>query len=153
MPIDPLARVTPRCPRFEQACPQTPCPGAVEPGACDHWHRLSTWRAVSSGAQLARTARAGRATLDPRVRDAVNACPDRGPVLPISQQDDCGCQGREVSLCRAGWGRQSGKVTLADCLGCQTARLAGALTTPEVEAAAPAQPGLARPSLLPGWDG
>jgi len=56
--------------------------------------------------------------IDPALRDAVIACPDRGPVLPISEQDDCGCQGREVSLCLAGRGAKPGRVTLRDCLAC-----------------------------------
>lgn len=56
--------------------------------------------------------------LDPAVRDRVNACPDRGRVLPISLQDDCGCAGKELSECRAGKGSVAGRVTLRDCLAC-----------------------------------
>lgn len=55
----------------------------------------------------------------PAVRDRVNACPDRGGVLPISMQDDCGCRGRELSECRAGKGKVAGRVTLRECLACQ----------------------------------
>ena len=60
-----------------------------------------------------------RPSIDPAVRDAVNACQDRGPVLPISMQDDCGCQGKELSECRRGKGAIEGRVTLRDCLDCQ----------------------------------
>ena len=61
-----------------------------------------------------------RPAIDPAVRDAVNACTDRGPVLPISLQDDCGCLGKELSECRAGKGAIAGRVTLRDCLACQS---------------------------------
>lgn len=47
------------------------------------------------------------------------ACPDRGGVLPISMQDDCGCRGKELSECRAGNGKVPGRVTLRDCLDCR----------------------------------
>jgi hypothetical protein len=60
-----------------------------------------------------------RASVDPAVRDAINSCPSRGPVLPLSMQDDCGCQGKELSECRAGKGAMAGRVTLRDCLACQ----------------------------------
>ena len=60
-----------------------------------------------------------RPAIDPAVRDAVNACPDRGGVLPISLQPDCGCQGGELSECRASKGAIPGRVTLQDCLACQ----------------------------------
>ena len=53
----------------------------------------------------------------------MNACPDRGSVLPISQQDDCGCRGRERTECHAGRGTTPGRVTLAECLACQGDRL------------------------------
>jgi hypothetical protein len=59
-----------------------------------------------------------RPTVDPAVRDRVNACPDRGGVLPLSMQDDCGCQGKELSECRAGKGKIPGRVTLRECLAC-----------------------------------
>jgi hypothetical protein len=61
------------------------------------------------------------AAVDPAVRDRVNACPDRGPVLPLSLQDDCGCRGQELSECRAGKGATPGRVTLRECLACQSA--------------------------------
>lgn len=60
--------------------------------------------------------------IDPAVRDAVNACLDRGPVLPLSLQP-AGCcgPGPEVSECRAGKGSIPGRVTLRDCLACKEA--------------------------------
>ncbi|WP_435005149.1 glycosyltransferase [Tundrisphaera lichenicola] len=48
----------------------------------------------------------------------VAACPDRGGVLPLSMQDDCGCAGRELSECRAGRGAIPGRVTLRECIAC-----------------------------------
>jgi hypothetical protein len=51
--------------------------------------------------------------------DAVDSCPDRGPVLPIWMQDDCGCRCRELSTCKAGKGEIPGRVTLQDCLACK----------------------------------
>lgn len=58
----------------------------------------------------------------------VAACPDRGPVLPHSQQPECGCGG-ELSGCRAGRGRVAGRVTLRECLACVSSR-SGALAAP-----------------------
>jgi hypothetical protein len=49
--------------------------------------------------------------------------PDRGSVLPLSQQDDCGCAGKELSECRKGKGSVPGRVRLRDCLACQTTPL------------------------------
>lgn len=69
---------------------------------------------------------AARPLVDPRVRDAVIACPDRGSVLPVSEQDDCGCRGRELTECRAGLGAKPGRVTLRDCLDCRSSKLFGA---------------------------
>ncbi|WP_435010385.1 hypothetical protein P12x_001648 [Tundrisphaera lichenicola] len=63
-----------------------------------------------------------RPQLNSALRDAVNQCPERGPILPISLQDDCGCQGRERSECRAGKGTSPGRVTLRECLDCQGSR-------------------------------
>lgn len=64
-------------------------------------------------------ARATRPSLGAAIRDRVVNCPDRGPVLPISMQDDCGCKGKELSECRSGKGKNPGRVTLRDCLACQ----------------------------------
>lgn len=56
--------------------------------------------------------------IDLAVRDRVNACPDRGGVLPISMQDPgCGCG--ELSGCRSGKGKVPGRVGLRDCLACK----------------------------------
>jgi hypothetical protein len=60
-----------------------------------------------------------RPAVDAAVRDRVIACPDRGPVLPISMQASCGCRGREVSECRRGLGTVPGRVTLRECLACK----------------------------------
>jgi hypothetical protein len=48
---------------------------------------------------------------------SVMACPDRGPVLPVSLQPECGMCG-ELTECRAGKGQLPGRVTLDDCLHC-----------------------------------
>jgi glycosyltransferase involved in cell wall biosynthesis len=66
------------------------------------------------------------ATPRPRPRpsnglDKVVACPDRGPVLPHSLQPE-GCRCGELSECRAGRGKISGRVTLKDCLACVNSR-------------------------------
>jgi len=117
MPVDSSGRMT--CPRYPAlACPSRDCPGIDDPGICAHLKRLAAWRALTTADQVERASSSG-GSIDPIVRDAVIACPDRGPVLPISEQDDCGCQGREVSLCRAGRGARPGRVTLRDCLDCR----------------------------------
>src|SRR4051812_3325619 len=102
----------PSCPQVTGlACPAGPCPGLSNPAICRHLESLMAWRSLGSEEQAARLFRP-RPALDPALRDAVNACPDRGPVLPISLQDDCGCRGRERSECRAGKGEVAGRVTL-----------------------------------------
>ncbi len=107
------------CPRHEVlTCPVTPCPGTSNPGVCSQLAALSAWRKLSAEEQISRLGRP-RPAIDPAIRDAVNACPARGPVLPISLQDDCGCQGKELSECRTGQGTIPGRVTLRDCLACQ----------------------------------
>lgn len=52
---------------------------------------------------------------------AVNACPELGPSLPISQQPECGCA--ELYECRAGRGETPGRVTMGDCRDCRTVAL------------------------------
>ena len=42
----------------------------------------------------------------------IRTCPDRGNVLPHSQQPECGCA--ELTDCRV-----NGPVTLSQCLRCQ----------------------------------
>lgn len=128
MLADPTQRVNPTCVRFAQPCPMTSCRGREEPAACDSWRRLNAWRAVPHADQAARAEASTRTRLDPRLRDAVLACPDRGSVLPISQQDDCGCRGRELTECRAGQGALPGRVTLAECFECRASVLAPAVT-------------------------
>ena len=123
MHTDPPISPRPSCPRTGRPCPAVPCAGEEDPAACAHWDRLVAWRAVPFVEQAAHALGSFRPALDPRVRDAVNACPDRGSVLPISRQDDCGCRGRELTECRAGRGTHPGKVTLADCLACKAARI------------------------------
>jgi glycosyltransferase involved in cell wall biosynthesis len=73
----------------------------------------------STATVAGRLAPALATSVDPAVRDRVLSCPARGPVLPISQQDDCGCRGKEVSECRRKKGKIAGRATLADCLTCQ----------------------------------
>jgi hypothetical protein len=53
----------------------------------------------------------------------IQVCPDRGPVLPVSRQADCGCQGKELTLCRAGKGppHRPDAVTLDECTACVSA--------------------------------
>jgi hypothetical protein len=65
----------------------------------------------------------------------VSTCPDRGGVLPLSMQDDCGCKGKELSACNLGKGAISGRVTLADCLACRSAFLATPPPPPKIELA------------------
>jgi hypothetical protein len=109
----------PVCPGFSGvSCPVLPCPGATEPGICKHLASLAAWRSLDPDEQTARLSMP-RPVINPAIRDAVNACPDRGSVLPISMQDDCGCRGRELSACKAGKGEVPGRVTLRDCLACK----------------------------------
>jgi len=116
MPVEAASRLN--CPRKPGAtCPTSPCPGSADPGVCSHVAALAAWRALGDDEQADRSAR--RPAIDPAVRDAVNACPDRGPVLPVSLQPPCGCA--ELSGCRAGKGAMPGRVTLRDCLACRGA--------------------------------
>jgi hypothetical protein len=118
--LNPSERSGPRCPVLPAVfCPDLPCPGAESPGVCRHLAALSAWRALEPDEQIARLSMP-RPAIDPAIRDAVNLCPDRGPVLPISMQDDCGCRGRELSACQAGKGEIPGRVTLRDCLACKS---------------------------------
>ena len=104
------------CPRRPGlACPGSSCPGESDPGACAQVAALAAWRALGLDEQADRSAR--RPAIDPAVRDAVKACPDRGPVLPLSQQPECGCA--ELTECRAGRGARPGRVTLRECLDCR----------------------------------
>jgi hypothetical protein len=52
---------------------------------------------------------------------AIVACPDRGEVLPHTQQPECGCA--ELTRCRAGKGATPGSVTTTDCVVCQLGTL------------------------------
>jgi hypothetical protein len=114
------------CPRVPGLrCPSgnsTICPGRDNLAACSEIARLADWRRLSRAEQVARISQP-RVALDPRVRDTVNACPDRGGVLPVSEQADCGCQGVELTECRAGRGRIPGRVTLRECLECGEGRV------------------------------
>ncbi len=114
---DPSGRLT--CPRVAgMLCPASPCPGTADLGVCSHVERLLAWRRLSTDEQAGRLGDPGPA-VPPEIRDAVNSCPSRGPVLPISMQDDCGCLGKELSECREGRGAIPGRVTLRDCLACR----------------------------------
>jgi hypothetical protein len=53
----------------------------------------------------------------------ISSCADRGRVLPLGEQPECGCA--ELTECRKGRGRLAGKVTMGDCLSC-VAQLADA---------------------------
>jgi hypothetical protein len=101
-----------------QLCPARPCPGTADPGVCSHLEALYTWRKLSTREQAAKLGSPAPA-VDPLVRDAVNSCPSRGPILPISMQEDCGCRGKELSECRESRGTIPGRVTLRDCLACR----------------------------------
>jgi hypothetical protein len=73
--------------------------------------------AVEAEARAA-IARAAAWTQD-RALGRVRDCPDRGPVLPLSQQPvGCCGGGAELTECRAGKGATPGRVTLRDCLAC-----------------------------------
>jgi hypothetical protein len=120
MPADPLDRSTCRY-STGLSCPGHPCPGATDPGVCSHLKTLADWRKLTLDDQAGKLA-IPRAPIDPAVRDAVNACPSRGPVLPLSMQDDCGCRGQELSECRQDRGAVPGRVTLRECLACRGAQ-------------------------------
>lgn len=72
-----------------------------------------------------------RATMNPAVRDAVNACPDRGGELPVSAYvlEGC-CAGSTRFECKAGKGKVPGQPTLQDCLDCRTAIIAASPQAP-----------------------
>ena len=107
------------CPNVEGArCPSTTCPGATDSGVCSHLGALASWRTMTVADQVARLG-GPRSAIDPAVLAAVNGCVWRGPTLPISMQDDCGCHGKELTECRAGQGKIAGRVTLRDCLDCR----------------------------------
>jgi hypothetical protein len=53
-----------------------------------------------------------------RLLALVAACPDRGDVLPVSQQAP-GCKSCERTACRKGLGATPGAVSLAECLYCR----------------------------------
>ena len=56
----------------------------------------------------------------PRDLDAILAtvasCSNRGSVLPLDEQPECGCS--ELTKCREGRGAVAGRVTLQDCITC-----------------------------------
>jgi hypothetical protein len=68
-----------------------------------------------------------RPLVEPAVRDAVLGCPSRGSVLPLSMQRE-GCRACELTECKDGRGTFPGRVTLLDCISCQTDRLQPART-------------------------
>ena len=117
----------PACPHLSGlGCPSTPCPGRSDSGVCAHLGSLASWNRLTTEEQTRRLGHP-RVPIDPLVRDAVNDCPWRGSVLPISLQDDCGCLGKELTECRAGRGAIAGRVTLRDCLDCRSPGLTGVL--------------------------
>ncbi len=63
---------------------------------------------------------------DRELLPSVASCPDRGSVLPVSVQAECGCA--ELTKCGAGRGRLPGRVTLRECLACR--RSTGGLLNP-----------------------
>ena len=103
--------------------PATPCIGERLPRLCtlpDYYGYLVAmpdpgWRPPTDPTEL------GPEPV-PNLRDAVLACPDRGDVLPVSLQPECG-GGGELSECRAGKGTVPGRVTLRDCLNCRSEAL------------------------------
>jgi glycosyltransferase involved in cell wall biosynthesis len=61
--------------------------------------------------------------VDPRVRDAVRACPNRGPeggLVLLDEERGCCGGGAERTECRAGKGSRPGRVSLRECLACKT---------------------------------
>jgi hypothetical protein len=100
-------------------CPSSACPGRADRGICGHLDSLASWNRLTTEEQTRKLGHP-KAQISPVVRDAVNACVWRGSVLPISLQDDCGCLGKELTECRAGRGTVAGRVTLRDCLNCQS---------------------------------
>lgn len=75
--------------------------------------------------------------LQARILAAVAVCPYRGPVLPVSQQPECGCA--ELTACRAGKGQRPGKVTLANCMECAGPEIESAFSREGVPPAEPPQ--------------
>jgi glycosyltransferase involved in cell wall biosynthesis len=66
--------------------------------------------------------------IDPAVRDAVLACKERGPEGGLTLMDDersCCGGGEERTSCSAMKGRKPGRVTLRECLRCQSDQLTG----------------------------
>jgi hypothetical protein len=60
-------------------------------------------------------------SIDPVVRDRVNACPERGSELSVViQSGDCCGGGSTRFECQLGKGSKPGQVTLRECLQCQS---------------------------------
>jgi len=51
---------------------------------------------------------------------SIASCVNRGMVLPVSLQPECGCA--ELTECRAGRGAGAGGVTLQECIACVVER-------------------------------
>lgn len=87
------------------------CPGEDVPRLCQLARDREDYRLRLATLAAPAPVRPDRATLA-----RVAGCPERGPVLPIGQQPECGCA--ELTACRAGRGAHPGRVTLRDCLAC-----------------------------------
>ncbi len=107
------------------SCPVTDCGavclGQTIPRLCTLARSRQDYRH-----QLVRLARpqAEAAPHAPHDLDAILAtvasCSDRGSVLPLSEQPECGCS--ELNECREGRGAVAGRVTLQDCITCVVER-------------------------------
>jgi len=82
-----------------------------------HRDRLDAWRSKSHAEQLAYFG-AFRPEDQRAALARVAACPDRGGVLPISQQPEGCARCGELSECRRGLGAVAGRVSLRECLAC-----------------------------------
>lgn len=79
-------------------------------------------REFDGTAKPKRSIRPATPSVDPAVRDAVNACPDRGVpggLKLLEEESTCCGGGPELTECRAGRGQRPGRATLRDCLECK----------------------------------
>jgi hypothetical protein len=81
---------------------------------------VSREKSIEDGGELGRESIREYLAAMHRQADALRSvmdCPDRGPILPISLQPECGMCGEQTE-CKAGKGQIPGRVTLDDCLHC-----------------------------------
>lgn len=92
---------------------------------------VAAFNAILAGSASAAAATPTRLALAAAIRDGINACPDRGGVLPISQQRE-GCKCGELSECRRLLGQTPGRVSLRECIACVEAKIEGDDESPSI---------------------